>query len=315
MIIGSSRQFLFVLVYILCQQVPLAVSLIRLASWNLLAPVYSPRYKYPWCAKEHLSWEHRKPLIAEKLLQAEADVICLQEVQIEHWRDMLDCMPRYEGILQNVTRDHPVASAVLYDPLKLEISRVESRSRALIVVLSEIMEMNQQSNSNLQAKNGNLYLANVHLEAGQGHDCNLTRYNQLKSLWKRLSNHIRQDNIPLQDAPIVLAGDFNMLHGNPLHTFLSRGLLQNPTKKFTLPTTITKLQDAYLTSTSNESSNRLEKTFARGSVLDYIWTSDRVTVEECLVLDPQVLKKEAQLWPSHDHPSDHLPIGAILKWS
>ena len=303
----------------LCFSLSLSLSsqLIRLASWNLLAPVYTKGRKYPWCSEEHLSWDHRKGLITEQLIQARADILCLQEVQIEHWPDLLASLQplRYQGILQNVTSGHPVATAVLYDASKLELLRSESRSRALIAVLKERSSEESSSSTNINMNTDrHLYLASVHLEAGQEEDCNLTRYHQLKSLWKRMSNHIRLDKVPLDDAAVVLAGDFNMLYSNPLYSSLSRGLLYHPNNPLTPAKKLTKLEDAYRATTSIASPKRLEKTFGGGSILDYIWTSERVDVKECLVLNPQVLDPERQLCPSDTHPSDHLPIGAVFQW-
>jgi mRNA deadenylase 3'-5' endonuclease subunit Ccr4 len=287
---------------VLLSFLPTVSCVVRLASWNLLAPAYSVPRKYPWCAPEFLDWDYRKSLIVPQLLQFDADILCLQEVQVDTWPDLLDSLPGYTGILQDVKGAHPVASAVLVRP-KFQVRRVESRSRALIVVLDHCQGDEQPSSS------PPLYLCNVHLEAGISHDNNLIRYHQLKSLFKRLANQCRQDKQALEDAPIVMAGDFNMLNTNPLHTFLTLGFLQNPQTKDTLPCTTTKLQDAYMWS-----DHRLGKTYSRGGVLDYIWTSDHVNIQDALILHPSAETTGSQKYPSKEHPSDHLPIGVDLEW-
>ena len=118
----------------------------------------------------------------------------------------------FYGFLQNVTRGHNVASAILVrDSCCLCIERLESRSRVLIGVLQDKRDDSKR-----------IYLCNVHLEAGEKNDDNLQRYHQLKSLFKRLTRQVRSDNILLDDASIIMAGDFNMLRKSPLHTFLSQ---------------------------------------------------------------------------------------------
>jgi mRNA deadenylase 3'-5' endonuclease subunit Ccr4 len=282
---------------------PITSCVVRLASWNLLAPVYSIPRKYPWCAPEFLEWDYRKSLIVSQLLQFDADILCLQEVQVDTWPDLLDSLPGYTGILQQVERAHPVASAVLVRP-KFQVRRVESRSRALIVVLDYCEDDEQPSSSSPP-----LYLCNVHLEAGISHDNNLVRYHQLKSLFKRLAVHCQQDQQALQEASIVMAGDFNMLNTNPLHRFLRQGFLENPQNKYALPCTTTKLKDAYMWS-----DHRLGKTYSKGGVLDYIWTSDHVNIQDTLILHPSAETTDSQQFPSKEHPSDHLPIGVDLEW-
>jgi mRNA deadenylase 3'-5' endonuclease subunit Ccr4 len=296
----SSARHVSLVIAVIVSFLPTVTCVIRLASWNLLAPVYSVPCKYPWCAPEFLEWDYRKSLIVPQLLQFDADILCLQEVQVDTWPDLLDSLPGYTGILQDVKGGHPVASAVLVRP-KFQVRRVESRSRVLIVVLEDC-EQDEPSSSPL------LYLCNVHLEAGMSHDDNLIRYHQLKSLFKRLTNQCRLDQQALQEASIIMAGDFNMLNTNPLHTCLTQGLLQDPQNiEYTFPCTTTKLQDAYMWS-----KHRLGKTYSKGGVLDYIWTSDHVNIQDTLILHPSAKTTDSQQLPSKEHPSDHLPIGVDL---
>jgi mRNA deadenylase 3'-5' endonuclease subunit Ccr4 len=308
---------------------------IRLASWNLLAPEYAQPRKYPWCHADHLDWEYRKALIVPQLMDMDADIICLQEVQVDLWPDFLSNLQHlgYDGVVQDVKGGHNVASALLIRkscPLQLE--RTESRSRVLLTVLRDSENDNKL-----------LYLCSVHLEAGESHDNNLQRYHQLKSLFKRLTYHCRLDKTSLDDASIIFAGDFNMLRTNPLHTFLSQGLLYNPQQMKTKPpTSIIQLKDAYLdfSTADDEGSSSLQPkkskrhystkevedeepqqqqqqlgmTYAKGYVLDYFWTSRKVDVQDTLLLHPRASTTEPQKWPSETHPSDHLPIGVDLDW-
>jgi endonuclease/exonuclease/phosphatase family metal-dependent hydrolase len=263
----------------------------------------------------------------------DADLICLQEVQVDLWPDFMERLqPLYDGILQNVTRGHNVASALLIrKTCPLQVERFESRSRVLLAVLKDPRK---------QEKDSKLYLCSVHLEAGEDLDADETRFYQVQSLFRRLRYHCQLDGTKLEDAPIVLAGDFNMLRTNLMHCDLSRGELHNPGQMRNKPPISTiPLHDAYLedsttssTMPSSPSSNysgraskvqyptedrtpkELVKTYARGYVLDYVFTSGKVDVQETLLLHPGASRKEAQKWPSREYPSDHLPIGIDLEW-
>ena len=115
------------------------LGLVRLASWNLLAQVYCKADKYPWCEEEHLQWQFRKKLIVPTILDMNADVICLQEVQVDLWPDLFQELEEtYDGILQDMAGGHNVASAVLVrKSCPLQIDRIESRSRALLAILED----------------------------------------------------------------------------------------------------------------------------------------------------------------------------------
>jgi mRNA deadenylase 3'-5' endonuclease subunit Ccr4 len=299
-------------------------SLVRLASWNLLAPCYAKPNKYPWCNPQDLDWEYRKSIIIPRLLEMDADIICLQEVQVDLWQDLYQTFQEhnYNGVIQNVTGGHNVASALLIkDSCPLQLERLESRSRVLIAVLHDPRQ---------QLK---VYLANVHLEAGEKEGDNLQRYHQLKSLFKRLSRQIQADNILLDEASIIMAGDFNMLRTNPLHSFMTQGLLQSPEQLKNLPAFSTiQLFDAYLDfqdddacqprlskilffSSNNNKTEVLQRTYAMGDVLDYVWHSRSLTVQDTLLFHPLACNTFPQKWPSQDHPSDHLPIGVDFEWN
>jgi len=311
---------------------------IRLASWNLLAPDFANPRKYPQCDPEHLKWSYRQSLVVPQIQNLQADVVCLQEVSVRHWPDFLQALqPDYHGVLQNVTGGHNVASAILiHKDAPLQVESVESRSRVLMVVLKPKGDDVQQQ--------PNLYLCSVHLEAGWRSNSELQRYFQLKSLFKRLRNQCHLHNTQLEDIPLVLAGDFNILRASDLHHSLTEGRLKHPEKFRTkAPIEIVPLSDSYLlessernglatttttviqtkeslqhyqspSSPSRENRQALVRTFARGFVLDYIWTSRHVTVKETYLLDPKAVNKQAEQWPTVDQPSDHLPIAVDLGW-
>ena len=270
---------------------------------------------------------------------ASADVICLQEVERDTWaNDFLSQLEPYgyTGVMQNVTRGHPIGCAVFVRNTSFRVLRVESRSRALIVVLEDV-----ENGTN----NNTLFLANVHLEAGMDQD--EKRFCQVHSLLKRLRQQVLMSashgSLPNPPDPcILIAGDFNMLHSNPVHRLLSTGTWlpeqaqQTTSKAFagskrtavTLPSTksdsnirrpepkfpFLPMRELYQTSSSR---NTMGMTFSGGSVLDYIWVSESPRWKHATpwVVDQAVLHpRSRRSWPSAENPSDHAMIGAYFAF-
>lgn len=60
---------------------------IRVLSWNVLADIYTTSEAFPYCEPYALSWPFRRERIMEEILLQNADVVCLQEVQAEHFSE------------------------------------------------------------------------------------------------------------------------------------------------------------------------------------------------------------------------------------
>ncbi|CAE7305471.1 CCR4 [Symbiodinium necroappetens] len=64
---------------------------LRLASWNVLAQSYSLQKSFPDVKPEWLRFGHRLPLLRDALVDLEADVLCLQEVEpLKDWQPLLE---------------------------------------------------------------------------------------------------------------------------------------------------------------------------------------------------------------------------------
>lgn len=270
---------------------------VSLVSWNLLAPHFAEKTKYPWAA-DNLDWSVREPRIVKELTDIDADIICLQEVQVDLWDHLLSQLRGYEGVLQKMERNHPVANAILARR-GLKIVRTESRSRALIAVLIDEKESSSP-----------LYLANVHLEAGSSDGADVIRFHQVRSLCKRLDNQVNKDAKSDLPPAIVITGDCNMIRGTPLYTFLETGA--DP-RGVEIHAKCLPLNDAYQQHPPPWGPD-VGMTYRSGHLLDYIWVSDSVTVLRTMPVKDAVSTIETKDWPSLENPSDHIPIGAILSW-
>ena len=289
----------------------------RLLTWNLLAPVYAPPQKYPWSDPTVLEWSYRKPRIIQTIVDSRADLVCLQEVQIDLWDEFLADLPEgYTGLVQKQSCKHPVGCALLIrDQNNWKIVETESRSRAFIVVLEE------------GSMKRRLYLAVVHLEAGS--DKQETRWNQVKSLLKRLHNHAQDDVNPA----VILAGDFNTYKRDcTLFSVLSGDACEQDKSIASWKGLSHFLLDTEMSSHSTppgkellplynaHQDNRPTLTYAGGSVLDYIWYSpssiqiEKSITDWCPLVEYEKENYAEELcpprpWPSEENPSDHVPIG------
>lgn len=257
---------------------------LSVASWNILAPSFASPERYPWAPADVLSWSSRAPRIVSTLASIDADVVCLQEVDIAEWATFSSELGAlgYDAVLQDVGGKHPIANAVLYRREALRVVRSESRSRVLISVLEA-----------LDGAPGTepLYLANVHLEAGA--EKAAQRFCQLRSLLRRLELQRAVDVAqavgrpralaPSADAggaAIVLAGDFNFDRRSALHALLSTGSLDAPPafgesapllRRGEAPYTnqLLPLTDAYA-SASPPWGPPLRSTYRNGRLLDHV---------------------------------------------
>ena len=247
------------------------------------------------------------------------EIVCLQEVQINTWHD--DLLPHFRSwnytcILQNVTRHHPVACAILVQTDVWNVIAVESRSRALIVVLQE-----RHPSLHVVPPPPLLHVATVHLDARWDQDA--TRGSQIKSLLKRLEYHLQQEQRTRSTTPssrpmVILAGDFNMLRTNPIYQLLATGTSDAPTA---ISSSLLPLQDVFCPERRVSSSSKTQtlcRTFGGGSILDYVWVSPAVLSVQPWIMDERCTSQRPThnnyyAWPAMDQPSDHLPIGMTFS--
>lgn len=80
----------------------------RLMTYNILAEIYATQQVYPYCPMWCLNWNYRRQLIMREIRHANADVLCLQEVQQDSWTDFwLPTMSSlgYHGFFKAKTRE------------------------------------------------------------------------------------------------------------------------------------------------------------------------------------------------------------------
>ena len=81
---------------------------VRVVTYNVLAAIYATQTMFPYCPMWALSWNFRKDMILRELMGYDADVLCMQEVQADHFENFL--YPQlnqlgYEGLYKQKTRE------------------------------------------------------------------------------------------------------------------------------------------------------------------------------------------------------------------
>ncbi len=151
----------------------------KIVTYNILAQRYYNDAKY--------EWDFRLELINKILSRSNADVICLQEIELASFRsDFKNILNEYDyfGHVNNSKRTSPIGNIILWKKSVFNALEMINTSCSNIVVL-------QNNITNQQIK-----LANVHLKAGiYNPECIKTRISQLQSICKK--------------NPDILCGDFN----------------------------------------------------------------------------------------------------------
>lgn len=79
----------------------------RVATYNVLAEIYATGQQYPYCDFWALSWEYRFHNILREIMDANPDVLCLQEIQADHYdTHVIGALHEagYDGVFKQKTR-------------------------------------------------------------------------------------------------------------------------------------------------------------------------------------------------------------------
>jgi CCR4-NOT transcription complex subunit 6 len=81
----------------------------RVVSYNVLAEIYATQQMSPHCDAWALGWSYRLPNLLRELRDAAADVLCLQEVQADHYERCFKPWMAdngFDGLFKHKTREH-----------------------------------------------------------------------------------------------------------------------------------------------------------------------------------------------------------------
>ncbi|XP_076654933.1 protein angel isoform X2 [Halictus rubicundus] len=206
--------------------------ILRLLSFNILAQCLLETY--PFLYKTHdkraLSWKIRRQLLLQEILGAQANVICLQEMQEDHLEEFLVPFAElgYNYIYKKRTNEkrdgllflYRADQFVLLDYAKVELyqSGIELLSRDNVGIIAKLAVKDSPETQ--------FVIATTHLLYNPKR--NDVRLGQTQLLLAEIERVAFLENTPTgaKYLPTILAGDFNLTPHSGVYEFLTEGMFQ-----------------------------------------------------------------------------------------
>jgi|MDSY01.2.fsa_nt_gb CCR4-NOT transcription complex subunit 6 len=220
-----------------------------LLTYNVLAEIYATNEAFPYCPQWALAWNYRRRTILRELINYRADVMCLQEVQADHYENFLEpelAKYNYAGVHKCKTREFMGqygkmdGCAILYRRDKFSIvpggvHEVEFNQIARHRHSNQKHELTRLLKDNVAqillleliaphpSTRRQVLVANTHINASpEFADVKLW---QTQHLLIEIEKVMQQHSGSYSAIPLVMAGDFNSLPGSDPHTLLANGAM------------------------------------------------------------------------------------------
>ncbi|KAF3515836.1 hypothetical protein DY000_02061719 [Brassica cretica] len=231
---------------------PMSMGSFTLLSYNILADAYASSEIYSYCPTWALSWTYRRQNLLREIVKYHVDIVCLQEVQNDHFDEFfapeLD-KHGYQAIFKRKTNEVFVGNTNTIDgcatfyrrdrfshvkKYEVEFNKAaQSLTEALIPVPQKKIALNRLVKDNvalivvLEAKFGNqaadipgkrqlLCVANTHVNIS--HELKDVKLWQVHTLLKGLEKIAAS-----ADIPMLVCGDFNTVPASAPHSLLALG--------------------------------------------------------------------------------------------
>ncbi|XP_072173207.1 protein angel homolog 2-like [Diadema setosum] len=201
-----------------------------IVSYNILAQCLldSHRHLYRHCPQKYLVWEYRRHNILRELKEANAEIVCLQEVQQSHYEDFFKPQLEqlgYASVYKQRTGDKLDGCVTFYKTGQLQLvsqSLLEYRRNVGCLDRDNVAVIVMLQPRGLPSSR-QLCVANTHLlwNPRRG-DIKLAQLGLLFAEIERMS-HVADSSSSNLYHPIVLCGDFNSLPNCPLYRFVREG--------------------------------------------------------------------------------------------
>mmetsp|Transcript_13707 Transcript_13707/g.18821 ORF Transcript_13707/g.18821 Transcript_13707/m.18821 type:complete len:566 (+) Transcript_13707:94-1791(+) len=223
-----------------------------LMSYNILADLYATSEMYSSCPKWALHWDYRKQSILHEIINQHPDIVCLQEVQSDHYEQFFlpemqnqgytavyktktasvytgslytidGCATFFRSDRFSLVKKYEVefnkAALSLSDALSpanqtATLSRLLKDNVALIVVLDFIKGAEEEGGARQL-----VCVANTHILANP--ELKDVKLWQVHTLLKGLEKIAVSANIPM-----LVTGDFNSVPGSAPHSLLAHGRVE-----------------------------------------------------------------------------------------
>lgn len=215
-------------------------------SYNVLAQhlLEEHTYLYRKADPEALDWNSRAERILREVRDNQADVLCLQEVQSDHYETFY--VPKltamgFTGVFKKRTGDKPDGCAIFFRDSKFELKNsisveyckpdVELLDRDNIGLIALLTPRILHSRNSADEDLPFIVVATTHLLYNpRRHDIKLA---QLQLLFAELdliafnsSKATSKNNNGISYHPTILTGDFNLTPNTSIYDFITRGSLQ-----------------------------------------------------------------------------------------
>ena len=314
----------------------------RIISYNILAELYATRQMYAYCDAWSLLWPYRRSIILKEIQESAGDVICLQEVQVDHYeKDLLPFMQRlgYDGqykqksresmgqygkidgcatfwnlnkfsLLENYSlefNDYAVYTASEMNLSEHEYRKVVNQLNRDNIAQIIILEGRTRANLTMS-----LCVVNTHLYSNyQRPDVKLW---QTIALIREIEQYLMHREIPL-----IICGDFNSEPHSSVYEFLSRGIIEKEYSEFKnqknnsfLPEKNDIYHNFKLASAMEKALNSEPKftnyTKKFKGTLDYIWYTPLKLSLKSYFRTPDESELRVEGLPSTQYPSDHIML-------
>jgi mRNA deadenylase 3'-5' endonuclease subunit Ccr4 len=259
------------------------------ATYNVLATAYLGRGDYSLVPPDLLEPARRTKALARHVVDLGADVLCLQEVEVEVFRALRKKLGRlgYEGHLELKGRDKPDGCATFY--------------RTEIFSLQKMVRLDYHDNVRGPGQHSGFLALLLALE----HEKKLLGVANTHLRWDRPGTPANRQTGHLQAVELIdtcesftpscngwlVCGDFNRRPDSEVvATFKKNG---------------------FELAHSGRSHVRSAVINGRASLLDYLFFTEELLAEP---VDPPRVSPFREL-PSAEQPSDHLPLLAEFQWA
>ncbi|XP_002739940.2 protein angel homolog 2-like [Saccoglossus kowalevskii] len=204
-------------------------------SYNVLAQrlIEMNMFLYPHCNEDILKWEYRKNNLMKEIKELQADILCLQEVQEEHFQTFYQpqlALLGYEGVFKRRTGDKHDGCATFFltSQFELETYRLIQYYKPGVYLLNRdnvgvIVLLKPKVNTSSHQR---ICVANTHLlfNPKRG-DVKLAQLAVLFAEIDKLALRRTTHNGRPVYCPTLLCGDMNSIPYSPLYRFIS-GMLK-----------------------------------------------------------------------------------------
>ncbi|XP_054732795.1 nocturnin isoform X2 [Anastrepha obliqua] len=197
---------------------------IRVLQWNILSQTLGQNNDgFVRCPEEALTWENRKFLIVQEILQNNPDIICLQEV--DHFKFLQNILgtQNYEGIffpkpdspcLYIEENNGPDGCAIFYKRDKFELKNFDTRILEVWRVQSNQVAI--VADLVVKATGKEFCVCTTHLKARHGSLLSKLRNEQGRDLLRFVKQFAGQ-------LPVLICGDFNAEPTEPVYATVLSG--------------------------------------------------------------------------------------------